>query len=49
MSSTALAGLAWRADRDGLIGYPDAPMGNESYNLIGYDTDETLTTDPACL
>ena len=42
-----LAGLAWREDREGLIGYPDKAMGNESYNLIAHDTDEGFTTDPA--
>ena len=44
-----LAGLAWRADRETLIGYPNEPMGHESYNLIGYDADDTVTTDPATL
>ena len=44
-----LAGLAWREEREALIGYPDAPMGNERYNLIGHATDDTLTTDPATL
>jgi len=44
-----LAGLAWREDREALIAYPDEPMGNESYNLIGHDTDDALTTDPATL
>ena len=29
-----LAGLAKKADREELIGYPDAPMGNETYNLV---------------
>ena len=44
-----LAGLARREDREALIGYPDAPMGNESFNLIAHDTDEALTSDPATL
>ena len=44
-----LAGLAWREDRVELIGYPDEPMGNESFNLVGHDTDEGLTADPASL
>ena len=44
-----LAGLARREDREALIGYPNAPMGNESFNLIAHDTDETLTSDPAAL
>ena len=29
-----LAGLAWREDRVGLIDYPDAAMGNETYSLV---------------
>ena len=44
-----LAGLARTEDREGLIGYPDAPMGNESFNLIGHDTDAGLTSDPSTL
>ena len=44
-----LAGLAWREEREKLIGYPENPMGSESYNLIGHDTDDTITTDPASL
>ena len=44
-----LAGLARREDREGLIAYPDKPMGSEIFNLIGHDADDTLTTDPATL
>ena len=44
-----LAGLARREDRENLIGYPDAPMGNESFNLVGHDTDEAITMDPVSL
>ena len=44
-----LAGLALKEDRRELIGYPDAPMGNESYNLVGHDTDDSLNSDPASL
>ena len=44
-----LAGLAWREDRQSLIGYPDAPMGNESFNLICHDTDDEISADPATL
>ncbi len=44
-----LAGLAWTEARDSIIGYPDMPMGNESYNLIKHDVDEDITTDPATL
>ena len=44
-----LAGLAWQADREAIIGYPDAAMGNEAYNLVKHDTDEDITVDPATL
>ncbi len=44
-----LAGLAYKEERAGLIGYPEQPMGNESYNLIRHDTDEDITADPATL
>ncbi len=44
-----LAGLAWREDRQALIGYPDAAMGNESYYLVKHDTDSDITVNPASL
>ena len=44
-----LAGLAWRQERMGLIGYPDEPMGSESYNLLKHDYDVDVTADPATL
>ena len=44
-----LAGLAWRADRKDLIGYPDAAMGSENYNLVKHITEDSITTDPATL
>ena len=44
-----LAGLAWREDRAGLIGYPDAIMGNESYYLVRHDYTPEITADPATL
>ncbi len=44
-----LAGLAYKEDRAGLIGYPDTPMGNESYNLIKHDMDTDITADPSTL
>ena len=44
-----LAGLAWKEDRQDLIGYPDAAMGNEIYSLVKHDTDKDVTTDPADL
>ncbi len=42
-----LAGLARTEERLELIGYPEAPMGNESYYLVRHATDDTVTTDPA--
>ena len=44
-----LAGLAWREDRVGRIGYPRQPMGSESYNLVKHHSDEGITADPATL
>ena len=40
-----LAGLAYKEDRADIIGYPDAAMGNETYNLVKHDTDASITTD----
>jgi signal transduction histidine kinase/CheY-like chemotaxis protein len=44
-----LAGLAWREDREELIGYPDAVMGNESYYLVKHNEDNNITANPASL
>ena len=44
-----LAGLARRAEREALIGYPDAVMGSESYYLVKHDSDNDVTADPASL
>ncbi|MBQ2160126.1 MAG: transporter substrate-binding domain-containing protein, partial [Oscillospiraceae bacterium] len=44
-----LAGLAWREDRAGLIGYPTAVMGNESYYLVRHGEDLEITADPSTL
>ena len=44
-----LAGLAWKPDRADLIGYPEAPMGNESYTLVKHSADTAVTSDPATL
>ncbi len=41
-----MAGLAWRQDREGLIGYPEAIMGSESYYLVGHETDGEISDDP---
>ena len=44
-----LAGLARTAERETLIGYPDSPMGNETYNLVKHSNDEDITVDPDTL
>ena len=41
-----LAGLAWREDRAGLMGYPALAMGYESYYLVKHDADPDITTEP---
>ena len=44
-----LAGLAWREDREALIGYPEAAMGNETYSLVKHDVDSDITLDTTTL
>ncbi len=44
-----LAGLAWREDRTNLIGYPDDPMGHETYNLVKHAADDAITVDYSTL
>ena len=44
-----LAGLAWKEERKGLIGYPDAAMGNETYNLVKHSEDSDITAEPKTL
>ena len=44
-----LAGLALKEDRIGLIGYPDAAMGHESYNLVKHENDTEISVDPITL
>ena len=44
-----LAGLARREDRLGLIGYPEAAMGHESYNLVKHEGDTEINADPVTL
>ena len=41
-----LAGLAYKEEREALIGYPELPMGSESYNFVKHDSDTDITTDP---
>ncbi len=44
-----LAGLAWKQDRSAVIGYPDAPMGNETYNLVKHISADDITVNPETL
>ena len=44
-----LAGLAWKEERAGLIGYPEAPMGNETYNLVKHSTADDITANTSTL
>ena len=44
-----LAGLAFREDRVGLIGYPDYPMGNEVYSFVKHSSDTDITAVPNTL
>ena len=44
-----LAGLAWKKERVGRIGYPEAPMGSESYNLVKHSSDDSITANPKTL
>ena len=40
-----IAGLAYKEDRAQVISYPERPMGNETYNLVKYSDDDSITTD----
>ena len=44
-----LAGLAKTKERQGLIGYPEAPMGSETYNLVKHSSNDSITADPKTL
>ncbi len=44
-----LAGLAWQEERGDLIGYPDTPMGHETYSLLKHSNGGDITADPATL
>ncbi|MBQ4481556.1 MAG: transporter substrate-binding domain-containing protein [Victivallales bacterium] len=44
-----LAGLAWKEDRQGVIGYPNAPMGNETYSLVKHGNDDDISANPSTL
>lgn len=40
-----LAGLAWKKEREGLIGYPSLSMGTETYYLLKHTTDTSIIID----
>ena len=44
-----IAGLARNKAREGLIGYPEEPMGHESYSLVKHISDKEITADPHTL
>ena len=44
-----LAGLAKTKERLGLIGYPQFPMGSETYNMMKHSDDDRITTSYATL
>ena len=44
-----LAGLAYTPEREGLIGYPEKPMGHETYNLLKHEVDVDTNSDPSSL
>ena len=44
-----LAGLAWKEDRKGRIGFPETPMGSEIYSLVKHENDESITAEPSTL
>lgn len=48
-SIDVLAGLARTPERESLIGYPDSPMGSETYSLVKHSSDASITADPATL
>ena len=44
-----LAGLAWKQERTAVISYPEAPMGNETYNLVKHISADDITVNPETL
>ncbi|MBE6910817.1 MAG: transporter substrate-binding domain-containing protein [Ruminococcaceae bacterium] len=44
-----LAGLAWKEERAGRIGYPNDPMGSETYSLVKHDSDPSITAEASTL
>ena len=44
-----LAGLAKTEERLGVLGYPEFPMGSETYNMVKHSEDDRITTSYATL
>ena len=44
-----MAGIAWKEDQAGQIGYPDASMGYENYSLVKHESDDDVTVEPYTL
>ncbi len=44
-----IAGLARNEERERLIGYPEEPMGHETYSLVKHESDKDITADPHTL
>lgn len=44
-----LAGIAYREDREKLIGYPEMPMGTEAYVLVKHESASNITSQPSTL
>lgn len=40
-----LAGLSWKKEREGLIGYPSLSMGTESFYLLKHSSDTSITEE----
>ncbi|WP_295092788.1 ATP-binding protein [Ruminococcus sp.] len=41
-----VAGLAYKEERKELMGYPELPMGSETYHFVKHETDSDITADP---
>ena len=44
-----IAGMAYKEDRVGLVGYPELPMGNETVSIAKHADDDSITIDHATL
>ena len=48
-SIDVIAGLAYQKERDGLLLYPDSPMGSETYSLVKHSDADDITTNMSTL